>query len=290
MPAIPIAESSAPIVVGISATSSAISVVTDELGAGEQAERPQRDDDDHEDQRQRGQQDAERDLVRGLAPLGALDEGDHPVEEGLARLLGDLDDDPVREHLGAAGDGAAVAAGLADHGRRLAGDRRLVDRGDALDHGAVARDRLAGLDDHDVAPDAARRRASRRRRAAAPCLGPHRAQAGGLRVAAALGERLGEVGEHDGEPQPDGDGEGEPGGLVAAAERGAAEDLDQPRHRGDQGADLDHEHHRVAHLDARVELAQRLEQRRAHDLGVEQRAGLSLGHLIGASSSSARLS
>ena len=53
MPAIPIADSSAPIVVGISATSSEISVVSEIDGAGEQAERAQRRDDDHEDQRQR---------------------------------------------------------------------------------------------------------------------------------------------------------------------------------------------------------------------------------------------
>ena len=53
--------------------------------------------------------------------------------------------------LRAAGDGAAVAAALADHRRRLAGDRRLVDRGDALDDVAVAGDDLAGRDDHDVA-------------------------------------------------------------------------------------------------------------------------------------------
>ena len=56
-----------------------------------------------------------------------------------------------REHARAAGDRAAVAAGLADDRGRLAGDRRLVDRGDALDHGAVAGDDLARLDDHDVA-------------------------------------------------------------------------------------------------------------------------------------------
>ena len=51
-------------------------------------------------------------------------------------------------------------------------------------------------------------------------------------------------------------GEGEPGGLVAAAERLAAEDLDQPADRRDQRADLHHEHDRVADLDARVELAE----------------------------------
>ena len=49
MPAMPIADSSAPIVVGMSATSSAISVVIEIVGAGEVGERPQRDDDDEED-------------------------------------------------------------------------------------------------------------------------------------------------------------------------------------------------------------------------------------------------
>ena len=50
-------------------------------------------------------------------------------------------------------------------------------------------------------------------------VGAHRAQRVGLRLAAALGERLGEVREDDGQPQPERDREGEPGGLVAAAER-----------------------------------------------------------------------
>ena len=53
-----------------------------------------------------GEQDVQRDLVGRLLPVGALDQGDHPVDEALARLLGDLDDDPVGEHLGAAGDRA----------------------------------------------------------------------------------------------------------------------------------------------------------------------------------------
>ena len=57
MPAMPIADSSAPIVVGINATSRLISVVSEIAGAREQAERPQRGDDDHEDQRQPGEQD-----------------------------------------------------------------------------------------------------------------------------------------------------------------------------------------------------------------------------------------
>ena len=230
-----------------------------ELGVGEERERAQRDDHDDEDQGQRDQQDAERDLVRRLAPLRALDQRDHPVEERLARFLGDLDHDPVREHPGAAGDRRAVAAGLADHRCRLAGDRRLVDRGDALDHRPVAGNRLARLDDDEIAAEqlgggllAAVAQARGR-------LGAHRPQAPCLGAAATLGDRLGEVGEDDRQPEPDRDREGEPGGLVAAAERLAAEDRDQPAGAGDHGADLDHEHHRVADLDAGVELAQRLD-------------------------------
>ena len=63
---------------------------------GEQAERAQRRDHDHEDQRQRREQDVQRDLVRSLAPLRALDERDHAIDEGLAGLLGDFDDDRGR--------------------------------------------------------------------------------------------------------------------------------------------------------------------------------------------------
>ena len=85
MPAMPIALSSAPIVVGISATSSAISAVMEIVRAGVLAERPQRHDDDEEHDRQAGEQDRERDLVRRLAPRGALDERDHALEERLRR-------------------------------------------------------------------------------------------------------------------------------------------------------------------------------------------------------------
>ena len=70
------------------------------------------------------------------------------VEPWLAviRTLSQSESDPR-----AAGDRRAVAAALADDRRRFAGDRRFVDRGDALDHLAVARDHVAGLDQHEVA-------------------------------------------------------------------------------------------------------------------------------------------
>ena len=121
------------------------------VGLGVDRQRLQGRDGEHEDDRQRGQQDVQRDLVGRLLPVGALDEGDHPVDEALARLLGDLHDDAVGQHGGAAGDRRAVAAGLADDRCGLAGDGRLVHRGNAFDDVAVAGDDLAGLDDDDVA-------------------------------------------------------------------------------------------------------------------------------------------
>ena len=203
-------------------------------GVGELGEWPQRHDHHEEDQGHARQQDPERDLVRRLAPLGALHQSDHAVEEAAARLLRDLDDDAVGEHARTAGHGAAVTAGLPDHRRRLAGDGGLVHRRDALDHRAVSRDQLAGLDhDHVAAPQLGRRLLA----AVAQTghgLGAHCPQRLGLGLAAALCQRLRQVREDDREPQPDPYGEAEPGRLVAAAQRGAAEGLDQPADRGDQ--------------------------------------------------------
>ena len=63
---------------------------------------------------------------------------------------GDTHLEPIGNDKRAAGNGRAVAAGLADDRRRLAGDRRLVDRGDAFDHLAVGGDDVAGLHQHDL--------------------------------------------------------------------------------------------------------------------------------------------
>ena len=170
IPAMPIADRRAPIVVGIKQTSSATSTVTvtgvpcPAAADAVQGIRQQGGRREQEDDGERRQQDVERDLVRRLLPLGALDQRDHPVQEGLARVRGDLHDDPVGEHLRPAGDGAAIAAGLADHGRALARDRRLVHRGDAVDDLPVGGDEIVGLDEHDVTlPEHARRRRHRTR-------------------------------------------------------------------------------------------------------------------------------
>ena len=224
MPAMPIADSRPPIVVGMRHTSRATSTMIVLLGAGVDGERLQRDDGQQEDDRQAGEQDRQGDLVRCLLPVGALDEGDHPVEERLARLGRDAHDDLVGQHPGAAGDGRAVAARLADDRRRLAGDRRLVDRGDALDDVAVAGDHLAGGDDAQVAELQLRRRHSSTsvpsaRRTRADGLAARLAQRRRLRLAAALGHRLGEVGEQHGEPQERHDEAGEDVLLAGARRR-----------------------------------------------------------------------
>ena len=86
MPAMPIADSRPPIVVGIRQTSSETEHEHRLRRARVDRERLQRDHGDQEHDRQPGQQDVERDLVRRLLPLGALDERDHPVEERLARV------------------------------------------------------------------------------------------------------------------------------------------------------------------------------------------------------------
>ena len=117
----------------------------------EDRHRQQGDDDHQEDDRQRDQQDVEGDLVGRLLTARAFDHRDHPVEERFARVDGDAHDQPVGQHARAAGHGGEIAAGLADHRRRLAGDRALVDRGDAFDHLAVERDRVARLDQDDGA-------------------------------------------------------------------------------------------------------------------------------------------
>ena len=132
MPAMPMADSRAPMVVGIRHTSSETRMTTDTVPP---ANWPKGCEDHHHRQEhdgQHGQQDGEGDLVGGLLPVGPFHQGDHAVQEGVAPLGGDADDDAVGEDLGAAGDGRAVTAGLADDRGRLAGDGRLVDRGDAL--------------------------------------------------------------------------------------------------------------------------------------------------------------
>ena len=157
MPAMPMAESKPPIVVGIRQTSSATSTVT-VIGRAlsghadaEQRKRQQRHADQQEDDRHAGQQDVQGDFVGRLLPLGPFDHGDHAIQKRLAGIGRDAHDQPVGEHARAAGDAAAVAAAFADDRGAFAGDGAFVDRGDAFDDFAVGRNVVAGLDEDQVA-------------------------------------------------------------------------------------------------------------------------------------------
>ena len=82
------------------------------------------------------------------APSTSLIMRSRKVEPGAAVMRTTIQSEST---VRAAGHRRTVAAGFANDRRGLAGDRRLVDRGDAFDHLAVARDDVARLDQHDVA-------------------------------------------------------------------------------------------------------------------------------------------
>ena len=171
-------------------------------------------------------------------------------------------DDPVGEHLRPAGHGVAVAAALADDGRALAGDRALVDAGDALDDVTVTGDHVARLAHDAVALAQLRRRdlllGAVAAQPARDRVRPGATQRVGLGLAAAFGDRLREVGEHDGQPQPPDD---------QPREHRRVGDRD---HRRERRTDLDEEHDRVAPQRARVELHHRVGQGRDEQPRVEQ--------------------
>ncbi len=212
----------------------------------------QGDDGEQEDDGEAGEKDVEGDLVGGLLALGAFDESDHAVEEGFAGVGGDADGDLVGEDAGATGDGGAVAAGFADDGGGLAGDGGFVDRGDADDDFAVARDHLAGDDADDVV--GAELGAGNLFDGAGlgdlvgGGFGLGEAESVGLGFAAAFGHGFGEVGEEDGEPQPEGDLEIEAEVAVVGEEVVDEED------GGQDAADFDDEHDGVLHHGRRGEL------------------------------------
>ena len=243
MPAMPIAESSAPIVVGMRQTSRDTRMTTDteapaKLPKGTSVTTT-------------GMKTIVRTANRMVSAISfgrllsvrALDQGDHPIDERLTPLGGDAHDDAVREDLRAPGDRGTVATGLANDGRGLAGDGGLVDRRDAFDDLAVGRNHVVGLADDQVALGEQRRRDE--------LLGPvgtkstglglraHLAQRVRLGLSSSLGHRLGEVGEEHRQDQPDRDRPREDAGV--------GDRLDE----GDDRADEDDEHHGVLDLDAR---------------------------------------
>ena len=162
------------------------------------AERLQCDDDEEEDDRECGEENRERDFVRSFLPRGALNHRDHAVDERMAGLGGDFDDDAVAEDARAARDGAAIAAALPDNRGGFAGDGGLVDGGDALDDVAIRGDHIAGFADDEVAFDqigGGDLFLIRAGETAGEGLCPGALEGVGLGFAAPLGDGLGEVGE-----------------------------------------------------------------------------------------------
>ena len=96
-----------------------------------------------------------------------------------------------------------------------------------------------------------------------------RAQRVRLRLAAAFGDRLGEVREQHGQPEPDGDHADEP--ELSRVPAGEVEEEDPGR---DHAAELDDEHHRVLQLQPRVELRERVPDRRERELAREDAGAL----------------
>ena len=191
------------------------------------------------------------------------------IEEALAGIGGDADQQLVGKHARAAGHGAAVAAGLADDRRGFAGDGRLIHRGGALNDVAVAGDLLAGDDADDVALAQVRRVHLFEGRVLAAAMGdelPSRiAERPGLGLAATLGHGLGEIRKKHCEEQPDGD-------LQDVTERlFRGEELEKGENRADQRD----EHHRVFELMARMEFPEGIGNRLQQDFTVKQ--GDSLG-------------
>ena len=141
-------------------------------------------------------------------------------------------------------------------GADFAGDRRLVDGGHAFDHLAVGGDDVAGL--HQNHLTWAKLFGRRGHDKPSPLIDDELglgllaglAQARGLRLAAPFGHGFGKIGEQDGEPQPNDDLKRK-AEVIAAVDPMADED-----DRGKRGDHLDHEHHRVLHHDARVELGE----------------------------------
>ena len=144
------ALSKPPIVVGIKQTSSAIRTGIEKTRGGINAERLQRDADEQEDERQRGEQNRQRDFVRRLLTARAFDQSNHAVEKAAALFHRNPNDNAVAQDARAAGDGAAVAAAFANDRSGFAGDGSFIDAGDSFDHIAVRGNHIARLANDEV--------------------------------------------------------------------------------------------------------------------------------------------
>ena len=217
------------------------------------------------DQREPGKQDVEGDLVRRFLALGPLHHGDHLVEERLARVCRDADDEPVRQHTGAAGYGASVAAAFPDHRGALPRDGALIDGCDADGHLPVSGNGISGFHKNEIpllelrtGDDAGRGIPIRFLKKLGHNVPPRAFQRSCLGLAPSFGQGFGEVGEQQGEPQPETDGHDERGSLLAMAGKG----LEKEQRRQD-AADLHDKHHRVLNKVQGIQLDEGIDERPA---------------------------
>ena len=131
---------------------------TEKIGAGIDSERLQRDADEQENERQRGEQNGERDFVRRFLTLRAFDQRDHAVEKAVALVHRHANDDAIAQHARAAGHGAAIAAALANHRGGFAGDRGFIHARDSFNDIAVRGNDVTGFANDECRLSANRRR------------------------------------------------------------------------------------------------------------------------------------
>ncbi len=147
---------------------------------------------------------------------------------------------------------AAVAAALADDRRALAGDADLVDRGDAFDDLAVARDRRRPPRPGRGRPCAASPTARRAARGVASCLGEllrRRVALARLRSASACAlPRPSAIASAKFANSTVNQSQSDTARMNPARRLAVAAERLDPEHRREDAADLDDEHHRVAPL------------------------------------------
>ena len=155
--------------------------------------------------------------------------------------------DLIGEHARAAGNRRAIAAGLANDGRRFAGDCRLVHRCDAFDDLTIARESSSPADTTTISP-------ARSLELATCSISPSRR----TRLAMVSDRALRSV-SACALPRPSAMASAKfanstvnhSHSVICRLKRKCRAAAEQ-QHRCDHAADLDHEHHRVAHHVPRV--------------------------------------
>ena len=99
---------------------------------------------------QRYQQGIQCNLVGRLLPGSAFHQGDHPIQEAVARIGCYLNFQPIGYHGRSPCDGAEVTAGFPHHRRGLSGNGRLIHRRNALDDFPVTGNDFSGIHHYHV--------------------------------------------------------------------------------------------------------------------------------------------